>query len=266
MNEILRNPNNEEIIEAVEKNRTEVYRTIWTRFNAKIKKTKEYSIYTTGLKASLLNGVIDTKLDEENINDKIDEVISHFKEKQLPFRWLSGELTSPRNLFEYLEKKGFEIAKNPGMALNLNKMEKFDTSIPNLEVLKITDLVTAKKFAEVTEKVYGMTEAGSMVELKSSLTDELVDFYVALLDGKPVGISGVYYYCGVAGIYMVGVLEETRGKGIGTAITIAPLFDAKEKRYEWATLHSSELGFNVYKKMGFEQYCIDEVCTWIPTQ
>ncbi|NHJ31997.1 MAG: GNAT family N-acetyltransferase [Asgard group archaeon] len=264
MNNISRNLKSEEISVVIEENRVEVYRNLWTRFNATIKKTEEYSLYTTEIKASILNGVIDTKIEESNIFNIIDEIVSHFKEKQLPFVWLTSELTTPRNLAENLEKKDFTIARNPGMALNLNRIKKLNSSLPNLEVFKVTDLTSAKKFAMVSEKVYGLSEEGSMAELKSSINDELFNFYLALIDGKPVGISGVYYYCGVAGIYMVGVLEEARGKGIGTTITYAPIYDAKELGYEWAVLYSSELGFNVYKRMGFEQYNTSEVCTWIP--
>ena len=126
------------------------------------------------------------------------------------------------------------------------------------------DLVEAEKFADVTQKVYGLPKEILMSGFMNLLNSKDIDCYLALLNEKPVGISVVYYFCGVAGIYLVGVLEEERKKGIGSAITLAPLYDAKEKGYEWSILYSSELGLNAYKRIGFEQYCIGEVSTWIP--
>lgn len=60
---------------------------------------------------------------------------------------------------------------------------------------------------------------------------------------------------GVAGIYAVGTSEAARGKGIGTAITAVPLLDARAEGYHVATLQSSEMGFSVYERMGFREYC-----------
>ncbi|MCM3764497.1 GNAT family N-acetyltransferase [Neobacillus niacini] len=71
--------------------------------------------------------------------------------------------------------------------------------------------------------------------------------FLARLDGEVVAVSSVIYLAGVAGIYNVATLEKARGKGIGTAITKQPLFEAKSKGYQLAILHSSDLGFNIYK-------------------
>jgi len=59
----------------------------------------------------------------------------------------------------------------------------------------------------------------------------------------------------VAGIYCVAVCSEYRNRGIGKAITMAPLLQAKKKGYEISILTSSELGFNVYSRIGFKECC-----------
>ncbi len=70
---------------------------------------------------------------------------------------------------------------------------------------------------------------------------------------------------GVAGIYNVATVEEARGKGIGAAMTYAPLLEARELGYKIAVLQSSSMGYGVYKKLGFEEYCRLPGFVWTPT-
>ena len=78
--------------------------------------------------------------------------------------------------------------------------------------------------------------------------------YLGYLNGKPVSTCTIFYG-GAAGIYCVSTLPEARGKGIGGAITLKPLQEAREMGYRVGVLQSSEMGFNVYKKLGFRHLC-----------
>ena len=95
--------------------------------------------------------------------------------------------------------------------------------------------------------------------------DDEFSWYTGHYKGKPVATSAVLYSEGVAGLYNVACLPETRGKGIGAMISYVPFIDAKERGYKIGILHSSALGYNVYKRLGFEEICRLVRYQWTPS-
>ena len=112
-----------------------------------------------------------------------------------------------------------------------------------------------KAFSEAIAIGYGAPPIASTVfEMEShpSLCDVSVrKRYVGYEDGVPVCGSSLFIDSGVVGIYQVATTPQARGKGYGTAITLAPLWDAFELGLKVGVLHSSEMGYRMYKRMGF---------------
>lgn len=86
--------------------------------------------------------------------------------------------------------------------------------------------------------------------------------YLGLLDDEPVTTSLLFLAGGVAGIYDVATLPHARGQGFGTAITLAPLLDARRLGYRFGILQSSAMGLNVYRRLGFQAYCTVSLYFW----
>lgn len=76
--------------------------------------------------------------------------------------------------------------------------------------------------------------------------------YLGYFDGKPVTASTMFLAEGVAGIYAVATRAEFRGKGLGALITLTPLLEAREKGYRAGILQASDMGYPVYKRLGFQ--------------
>jgi GNAT superfamily N-acetyltransferase len=80
--------------------------------------------------------------------------------------------------------------------------------------------------------------------------------FVASAEGKPVGETTLCDGAGVAGIYDVEVLEEFRGRGIGSALVSAALRTAREELgLQHAVLAATGMGFGVYTRLGFREVC-----------
>ena len=86
--------------------------------------------------------------------------------------------------------------------------------------------------------------------------------YLALLNGKPVGTSQLFLSRGVAGIYNVSCIPEARGRGIGTAITLALLLEARQMGFRIGILQASSRGYGIYRRLGFKDYGNLSVYLW----
>ncbi|MHA1190928.1 MAG: GNAT family N-acetyltransferase [Promethearchaeota archaeon] len=94
------------------------------------------------------------------------------------------------------------------------------------------------------------------------LDNPTINTFLAYYNENPVATSIGIYGSGVIGLYGVTTLKEARGNRIGTAITLAPLYEAKNAGYEIGVLHSSEMGLNLYKRIGFKEYIQIERFVW----
>lgn len=85
--------------------------------------------------------------------------------------------------------------------------------------------------------------------------------YVAYLKNRPLGTSMAMDFGSITGVYFVSVLPEARGKGVGGALTMRAALDGREKGCLASYLQSSDMGFNLYRKLGFRHLATYNV--WI---
>jgi predicted acetyltransferase len=71
------------------------------------------------------------------------------------------------------------------------------------------------------------------------------------VEGRVVATSRISIGAGVAGLYAISTLPAHRGHGYGRAMTIAALRAARTLGYRIGVLQASDLGYGVYKRLGF---------------
>lgn len=227
----------------------------------------------SGLSHPLMNGIVRAQLDDENLEAKIEETINFFKQRSVPFMWWIGPASRPKDLGEIISTFGLtKLEYNPpGVAVDLRKLDEatFREAInySNVTVKQVQNADELRKWSSIVGKCFDFSDVvtnGFNEMMRVVLAEENVVNYLAILNGEPVASSIVIYSAGVAGIYCVGTLSQYRGQRIGTAITMAPLLDARKRGFEISILASTEQGFNVYRRIGFKKTCEWRQYVWTP--
>jgi GNAT superfamily N-acetyltransferase len=151
------------------------------------------------------------------------------------------------------------------MAISLDALPAQERLPESLTIIPVEDPDTLETWIEVFAEAYPIP-----VEWKANFLALLADLglglpmrnYLGLLDGKPMATSNLYLGAGVAGVQYVSTLPEGRGKGVGAAMTLAPLYQARQLGYQAGVLQSSEMGYAVYRRLGFQHLCSVEHFDW----
>jgi hypothetical protein len=120
--------------------------------------------------------------------------------------------------------------------------------------LRIEVVTTARlgAYAEVLASGFGMPWEIASVMAHPGLLDlpELVTL-IGMVEDEPVGASAACIAGGVAGVYNVATVPDSRRAGIGAAMTWAAVAAGRGAAADCVILQSSEQGAPVYARMGF---------------
>ena len=227
----------------------------------------------TGVPHPILNAVLQSSFDPDTLDADIQKTIHIFGDKALPFSWYVWPNSSPNNLGERLEANGLtHTSSSPGMIADLSRLPNEVPWAEGLEIKMVSSKTMLADWIIPIDQSFQLPEFVSdfFVYIFTSLgLDETkpTRHFVAYLDGKPTASSTLYLGSDrVAGIWNVATTADSRGKGIGTAVTWKPLQKAVKEGYTHAILRSSEMGYNVYKRLGFEEAFKDKVYLWTPPE
>ena len=250
----------EALVTAIRANMCDFFRHLSISRPADHFENKRFTRWYTPLPHPWFNGVLCSDPHNDGDESFIDETIQYFREKRVNnFTWWMEPHLKPSDWEPALSRHGFEYSNDtPGMAIDLLEMNESVQRVEGLDIRIVGDAESMRTWTRAFLKGYGLPSAWESItfDLWMQLGLDLpIRNYLGYLDGRPVSTSTVFYGGGAAGIYCVSTLPEARGRGIGAAITLKPLQAAREMGYRIGVLQSSEMGFNVYKNLGFRHLC-----------
>lgn len=275
-NSILKGATDRELGLAVFENLYALFRAMANNLHeGQLVEKEELSRHLTFPTNPMFKGVWKTHLPADKADAAIDDTIAWFKAQGAPyFFWWTGGDSSPSDLEERLAKRGLismveqtqELAKgilstqqgSPCMVAELGSLnESVLTQTPEGFLIKeIEDESELYDFKKVFVETYEIPEwAGQAwvdATLKIGIGKTPWRLFVGYLENEPVATNLLFNGAGVASVYAIATVPAARGKGIGAAITLKPLLEARDQQgYRYAVLFSTEMGIPVYQRIGF---------------
>jgi GNAT superfamily N-acetyltransferase len=205
------------------------------------------------------------------VRERVRHILSVFAQRRLGMLWWVGPSACPADLGGYLRDAGLVlVGAGPGMAADLEALN--DAPAPaDLRITRVGDSAALRQWVQVAGAGYGepdaILQARFAVHAALGLGDDQpLQRYLALLNGEPVAIAALLLGAGVAGIYEVATVLAARRQGIGGAVTLAALRQARALGYRVGVLEASPMGFPVYQRLGFQQICSFDIYSFTPAQ
>ena len=266
---ILENPSKNEIINVIHQNGTEFWRNTleyylkddFLRKNSNLEYSldNDVSFFFTGIKNPFGNAIWGANFTEQEAQEKVSIILNKVIRNKIPIIWWVGSVSKPNNLGDYLVKTGLIKHESLGMYLILKELEiqQYQQILDKtkIQIERVSTPKSEKQWSDLCSTLFNMSEVKEEIDQIWRLYYKFCDVYLATLEGQPVGASLGFYGSGVVGIYNVCVYPEYRKQGIGTALTMAPLLQAKKKGYEISILMASSMAINLYKHIGYKECC-----------
>jgi GNAT superfamily N-acetyltransferase len=244
-----------DVLHAIRANWIAYYTQLGQAPGVELSEGRHLSWTLTGIPDPFLNVVFRTDLPREEPASVVDEALAHFRSKGIStLSWLGP---APE-VGPLLLSRGLTFSEGGlGMAADLATVPDGLPTAPGVEIVAVEDRAGFRSWIHVMRIGFGTPEAAEpdLLEVFAAIgSGPHMLTYLATMDGQPVATSQVLLAAGVAGIYQVTCLPEARGRGIGTAVTLAALREARRRGYATAILQASDLGDPVYRRLGFRDY------------
>jgi hypothetical protein len=214
-------------------------------------------VVDSGLPCDTFNVVCRARMSAEEAAAEVAAVVGHFERVGRPFSWWVGPIDRPADLGETLVAAGLEPAESElAMTADLAELPAPEPLPPGLSVERVRTAGQLRAYAEINaanwdppdQDVVRVIEAGAPALLGD---DAPLWLYLGVLDGRPVAAAELTVAGGVVGLYNISTLAPFRRRGIGRALTLRPLLDARAEGHAQAVLQASPEGVPVYSKVGF---------------
>lgn len=200
---------------------------------------------------------------ELNSSDKVRNIISRIKELNIPVLWFVTPMSRPKSLKKILNDYGFNYQNSwRAMAIDLKTVpEKFE--LPDcMQIKRALNLDEIKNWTDVLVESFQfpfIVTSYKKYFINAGIDDLNFNYYSGYLNGKAVVSSIFFKGKFAAGIFYIGTIPEVRGKGIAQAMVNYILNKAKKEGYMFCVLQASEMGYPLYKKIGFKEYYTTDI-------
>jgi ribosomal protein S18 acetylase RimI-like enzyme len=251
------------VISAIEANLSVLWRSYGRLPGAELCDQPDLFWVATDIPFAPFNGVVRTRLPPETSAPAITSTLQHFRRRHVPMLWLITPSTQPPELGSHLIALGLTHGGDePAMAIDLHTLPT-DLRLPDGFTLEpVEDLSTLRSWCGFIEQAVVAEALFAWGQTLGFAPDREIVHVLGRLDGRAVATATLVFGGGVAGIYNVMTVPDVQRRGIGALMTVRPLEMARARGYHLGVLQSSQIGYRLYRRLGFEDYCRIAIYLW----
>jgi len=229
---------------------------------ARVVDMPDATLTLAGASFALFNNVIATSISDDDAEDRIREILRACAPDHLPVTWWVGPTTRPTSLAARLQRLGLaRQAPEFGMVRDMATGWPHAPLPPHAALESVERLDQLEEWLGVMNAAYASGDprrtalvlAMYQVDLARPIADREVHHFLVRLHGHPAACSSLFVAGGEAFVTNIGTAPDARGKGLGTAATVATLELARSMGRASATLTASLHGRGVYRRLGFHE-------------
>lgn len=206
------------------------------------------------------NAIVKTRLTHD-VEDRIDAMVRHFQSRGVQFLWIVHPSVQPANLAQLLPRHGLSlVAREQGMALDLASWQAPATEPGGpISYRAVSDERSLRDFEDLIARYWDLSnETRPYVDAcirRAFETGDRGAWMLAYKEDEPVGkvylsTQGLDDTASIWGVY---VTSAARGYGVGSGLTELALKRAVDLGKSRVVLASSEMGLNLYRRIGFKE-------------
>lgn len=204
---------------------------------------------STGVQVPLFNPVF---VFEPPAREDLVAAVQWMADREAPFQVTVAD-TALDGMDDLAADLGLEAASDPMSGMVLDTLDDIPDQGDAAAIAMLTDTDEMDAFADVTAAAFDMPLAvARQLSPSEVVADSEMEAFLTRVNGEAVGCGLLVTSGDVAGVYNIGVIEAYRRRGIGEALTWAVLRAGREAGCSLGVLQSSEMGYPVYERMGFE--------------
>jgi len=211
--------------------------------------------------AGFFNCVVRANLVDD---EPIEAFIAKLRDRRIAGTWHLGPSMRPADLARRLVERGFEHAGDDmGMQRRLEDLP-LQKATEGLTIERVTSDRQLGVWTRTMVRAFKLPDAWTAWFDRRCRALGYSDWahFLGRIAGEPVATTTLFINRGVAGIHNVGTLPGARGRGVGSALTLAALHEARARDLDVAVLHASEMGRPIYERLGFQTICVGGMYRW----
>ncbi len=250
----------DEIIKLIEKNLFEQIRFYGSSRRVRLIDNKNIIKFLSHISLPFFNCVIFYDFDSKNLEKQIKDFIKYGRSKKTSLLWLVGPSSKPHSIGALLEKNSFKYDDHMmSMAIEIKDIKNDLKHINGFEIELVDNSKKLERWVHACLKGFdeNCKNFSSIYEFEKSLgcgrTLPWVRF-TGIVYGEAVATSAIFMGSEAAGLDNVTTVPDWRKKGVG-AFMVAHAFNFSQSLgYNIGVLQASDMGYNLYRKLGFKKY------------